>query len=1002
MVTDKPGGAVHTDAYTRCLGHIEADENAQAQRQAPRIGDACAEVAQRLSQRGLSSEAIPLAESEPKLLDSPAVLDFPERPDWDDLGQMGELAPAPRIPLELARRLNESYAEEELLQELLRCHRLLALQRAPLRLRIAVLRQLVDQDPSNPIWPEDLRGFEQVRLLQVQDEATKALRRDDPEWIGRLVREVERPDWTNLPPQALVLSLRKANAQIQGERARARLSDVADRLEAARTAEDPVRGRLARQEWCRLATAAALATDDPIADRAQPALDWLDEQDRRARENREHEEAIGYLVGALEYPGSLDPAELERLAHAVQARGDGLPEGLRRRYITRLCAAETAQRRRQRRIAAGSAAGILLAGTLIYLGVHAHTRAQQAERAATSISDLLELNELDHAVAMLKDCEKDDPDLMRYPALIDVHWRVEIAQGQEADRALQFDQAMREAGAAPASAEPPPALERARSLARLDTEKAALDKLVRLRAEMLQAEQDRLEKELAPRLDEIAGAVGRIETQLEPGGPGCPKVPALLGSIADSRRALSDLAPDVAMAGASIRDRARTLSDRFDAIRSRVERRGQQAQREDAITASVAYAPDGRGFTSPGELASALEAFARAFPDSPRSKAFTETLLDQPIWDAIAEWDRMTAGWRGGTEAIAPPEATVRAEKCRQFAVRCPTSPDLDRSTAYHQVMEAMAHRSADGEGALCKLQMLMTDLLVENVWLVTVRVPAPDDLRVIVTQRGRGMGLVVVRVPGPVGLRHYYATEQPPRGAESLRYLVGSDGKERTLKVAGDRVERIEVSPQTKIAQKFKPILLQDPTRIDWEVVILDLVEQVRTQPGMDPVLRVALLRKVLEFGLEGSDPLQRALRRFKDQVSQAGVDVSVPWMDPESREADQVRPKALELVRSLPELGALRKDALARRAAVRRLLSGHPQAVGWLAREPEGWRVRTGAALPPQGELRVAVAGDYVHGAWKTVGVIDQGRPRLTAPDDPALAEGRPVFVVSADSAR
>ena len=57
--------------------------------------------------------------------------------------------------------------------------------------------------------------------------------------------------------------------------------------------------------------------------------------------------------------------------------------------------------------------------------------------------------------------------------------------------------------------------------------------------------------------------------------------------------------------------------------------------------------------------------------------------------------------------------------------------------------------------------------------------------------------------------------------------------------------------------------MLLQDPTQIDWEVTLLDLIDQVRTQPGMDPVLRVALLRKVLELGLEGSEPLQAALGR-------------------------------------------------------------------------------------------------------------------------------------------
>jgi hypothetical protein len=73
----------------------------------------------------------------------------------------------------------------------------------------------------------------------------------------------------------------------------------------------------------------------------------------------------------------------------------------------------------------------------------------------------------------------------------------------------------------------------------------------------------------------------------------------------------------------------------------------------------------------------------------------------------------------------------------------------------------------------------------------------------------------------------------------------------------------------------------------------------------------------------------------------------------------------------------------------------------VGWLAREPEGWRIRTGAVLPPHGDLQIAVPGDDSHGAWKKIGVIDHSQPRVTVADDPALAEGRPVFVVSADAA-
>ncbi len=84
---------------------------------------------QRLLQQGLRSEAIQLAESEPRLLDAIVALDFPERPQWDDLVGIYDLAAAPRIMVEAGVGLNDAYAQEQPLQELLRNHRRLATQR---------------------------------------------------------------------------------------------------------------------------------------------------------------------------------------------------------------------------------------------------------------------------------------------------------------------------------------------------------------------------------------------------------------------------------------------------------------------------------------------------------------------------------------------------------------------------------------------------------------------------------------------------------------------------------------------------------------------------------------------------------------------------------------------------------------------------------------------------------------------------------------------------------
>ena len=103
---------------------------------------ACDELNERLRRcgtllkKGLRSEAIQLAEIEPNLLDLVATLDFPERQHWVDVLTLnGIVAPRP-LMLDVAADLNEAYAIEQPLTELLRQHRLLALSRGPLSLRV--------------------------------------------------------------------------------------------------------------------------------------------------------------------------------------------------------------------------------------------------------------------------------------------------------------------------------------------------------------------------------------------------------------------------------------------------------------------------------------------------------------------------------------------------------------------------------------------------------------------------------------------------------------------------------------------------------------------------------------------------------------------------------------------------------------------------------------------------------------------------------------------------
>lgn len=131
--------------------------------------------------KGLRSEALQLSEIEPNLLDIVTVLDFAERESWDALLKIHGLASPAPLMLEVAAELNEAYAIEKPLAALLQRHRLLAMSRSPLRLRVETLRKLAEADPDSAVWDKDLRIFERERLKEIQQEAPQAIAAADAE-----------------------------------------------------------------------------------------------------------------------------------------------------------------------------------------------------------------------------------------------------------------------------------------------------------------------------------------------------------------------------------------------------------------------------------------------------------------------------------------------------------------------------------------------------------------------------------------------------------------------------------------------------------------------------------------------------------------------------------------------------------------------------------------------------------------------------------------------------
>ena len=174
----------------------------------------CDEVNERLRQcgallrKGLRSEAIQLAEIEPKLLDAVALLDFPERDPWLELANRSGIAPPTSLMLDVAGELNEAYAVEQPLAALLQRHRLLALAHGPLSARIEVLRSLADGDAGNPVWQEDLQRLKRSGRTRSRRKSrrppVRVIRPPWPHWTPSFPaltgRARRRRPWPSRPP----------------------------------------------------------------------------------------------------------------------------------------------------------------------------------------------------------------------------------------------------------------------------------------------------------------------------------------------------------------------------------------------------------------------------------------------------------------------------------------------------------------------------------------------------------------------------------------------------------------------------------------------------------------------------------------------------------------------------------------------------------------------------------------------------------------------------------
>lgn len=925
----------------------------------------CAEANERLNRcafflrQGLRSEALHLSKAEPDLLDMVAVLDFPERPEWDEVANAYGWPKAPALAIDAAQAIHEAYAEEDPLKDLLRLHRRLALVRAPLTSRLDVMRQIDKLDGNNPIWSEDIRRFEQARHEQMGDEIRTARAKLDAAALATILKELEPSAWTAPPPESLVKAARDAAAVAKRERARITLDGLLGPFHQAMNTNDLVQAREIRTRWLSLAQDAVLSPGDPLAGHAQPVLDWLKREDRREEMERGHQDALEDLEHAIEDKASRPLlAELEQ---AVLGFGKGLPDELEARLKERYRAIGRSERARNWAILGGLVATAACLAGLVLWSNAAQARNREFEKAAAKAGSYLASGRLEDARTVLEQLESTYPGASQAEVVTPVADRLSAAEQKENDRLARFSAAIAEARDASLSQAPPPALETARSLARSPSETAQVEAIVTTRQGIAARERALVDEKLLPRLASLGERTDEAEAQAKKD----PRARETLAALAALRQEVPSLKEESERASEEVQSRVKTWVARLNSIDAAQAAALVRDRLLEELTRNAGT------IERPEDLARYLDTadkYVAKFPDEPSGRSLRQALGEKALWQAVVAWGALVRSWQAPVTILPQPLAVERARALTDFCTTYPKYPAPATVEEYRRYVEAVSHRTSVGDaGAASSLRRMLSNPLVDHVW----------------------------RVKTKAGMSYYALRE--PKGSDSgylFQGLVSIDCREKQVFVPKADLEAKDRAPQTLLARRVAPLLTKaTASTASWDSAMVDVLRAIKDEPELDAILRITFLKATIRAASQGSAPLGDALKSHARLIEQAQLNLDVPWVDPEDPAAELERQRAGDLLRVFPAFVSSITQCEQARRRLDSAVGHYDWPVGLLLKDPDGtWRCVSSAAIPPGVDLFVFAPNGSKAKIGKSAGV---GTRAAINAAEPELLEGRLVFI-------
>ncbi len=930
---------------------------------ASRYSSACAMANERLLhcgdllRRGLRSEAIQAADQDPNLVELVALLDFERLERWQACLEHWEMELPRPLNFDMASALNEAYAEEEPLQALLKSHRLLALGRGLLKVRIGVLRKIHLLDVNNLAWLEDLQIYEAERIRQVGAEAQDAAKRNDLDALKLILAEVNGPGWIEPVPPHVVRNIEHCFARVSQTSARAELPVLADRFAAAWKSANINEARRLRKAWQQLIAVAQ--PDQETLAVANEALAWLEDEDHGDEVATRQAATIAELSKALSASATLD--ELGQLHHAVVASAAQLPPEMQQQYDGVFNSSRHLARRKRLIRITSVATAVLLLALCIFFVVQYVGHENVVALEASHLEELLENGKVDEAQQYLTGLEEDSPSVASSPAIKRISVRLSTLFDERRQKSIDFQNAFSALVDSGHERPDPTALSQARSAACTASEKSMLEDF----KDKIKQSQGVRDKLFLEGLAKIAEEIDRFDLN------STMDLDVMNVKVQSFQRRLDALPHDKPVAK-ELLAKKQPFDRKLDGILEDLELNKRRSSDRKAVTQAIG---------DPQRYRNALLEFAQEFPDSRAARDLEVVAAEIAIWTMVDQWiDLLSAPAYQSPETITSAMAkTLLSEGNKLLEETGETSMAeayLDRRPYLEQLAARQSGRSS-----------LLTDYVDKNVgplesesWLVVVRLKDRQE--------------------------SYYLPEKPDLENDivTLNYYSDMSLTIDRQKVARESVQAPVHAPHVQLISQAKTDFKSLPDA-EWESKFLSLIEEIYRHESMSPIWQVLLLDDFIKLGCAGSYCLAKPFKGHLDLLQEEIKEINVrePWLAPRNLAGIEVRNRAkiaLQRFSALkPSFDDAKEETLRLLAEFHEPVKTDLQWIGWLGRRfDDSWHCYRPNAESYSGELVVIhPQPDSKNSSMTKVARMKNGLVTFAAPTDHAFLEGRPVYLRS-----